>query len=590
MDSKELLGSFLDDVWGKGDKPRKVFVAYKPNPSNFDVPPGQMWPQARDNVLKFIQGMNAKGKTPYYNPAMFTPDALSNEKQYVLASWVLWCDFDGNAKDAMVRLRATASLPRPTWRVQSGLDGHEHWYWILKAPAAPERFEAINKKLAYYLDADIGCWNSNRVMRPPYTTNYMDAKKYEGKGYSPQPVDFIEKLGERYDIEQFDFLPSVKDSIAEAVKDLGDIPSIAEVMAQYTWTEQQIDIFKNPPTEAGKRSDALVISAYLGAECGMTDEAIYAVINDIDMRIGKFVGRADRERRLAEIIARVRVKHPYVERVHVTQTKENIQLVFTANQLLRSDFQIEWLIKDLIVARTTNFISAESGIGKSRLAMQLAKAMATGTQFLKWPCERQISVMYLSLEMPGDMLKHFLSGLLLNKEMDEEQSDKFMLVPLGKAIDLSKPEGYEFVEMLVKEYKPEVLMIDAMGKLTFEEMGETQAKNINNQLNRLTQDYGTTFFIIHHNRKPDLSGKKRPGLGDVYGNQYVVTDASTVFTMFMPENQSHVELIFAKSRAYPADEYIVMNGKKGFSFIIKESADNGDDDAGFDETGFRIKR
>ena len=133
-------------------------------------------------------------------------------------------------------------------------------------------------------------------------------------------------------------------------------------------------------------------------------------------------------------------------------------------------------------------------------------------------------------------------------------------------------------------------MIDAMGKLTFEEMGETQAKNINNQLNRLTQDYGTTFFIIHHNRKPDLSGKKRPGLGDVYGNQYVVTDASTVFTMFMPENQSHVELIFAKSRAYPADEYIVMNGKKGFSFIIKESADNGDDDAGFDETGFRIKR
>lgn len=590
MDSKELLGQFLDDVWGTGDKPRKVFVAYKPNPSNFDVPPGQLWPQARDNVLKFIQGMNAKGKTPYYNPAMFMPDALSNEKQYVLASWVLWCDFDGNAKDAMVRLRATRSLPAPTWRVQSGLDGHEHWYWVLKAPSAPERFEAINKKLAYYLDADIGCWNANRVMRPPYTTNYMDAKKYEGKGYSPQPVDFIEKTGERYDIEQFDFLPSVKDSIAESVKDLGDIPTIAEVMAQYTWTEQQIDIFKNPPTEAGKRSDALVISAYLGAECGMTDEAIYAVINDIDNRIGKFVGRADRERRLAEIIARVRIKHPYVERVNLTQTKENIQLVFTANQLLRSDFQIEWLIKDLIVARTTNFISAESGIGKSRLAMQLAKAMATGTQFLKWPCERQISVMYLSLEMPGDMLKHFLTSLLVNKEMDEEQSDKFMLVPLGKAIDLSKPEGYEFVEMLIKEYKPEVMMIDAMGKLTFEEMGETQAKNINNQLNRLTQDYGTTFFIIHHNRKPDLSGKKRPGLGDVYGNQYVVTDASTVFTMFMPENQSHVELIFAKSRAYPADDYIVMNGKKGFSFVIKESMDDGDDDSGQDETSIGFKR
>jgi hypothetical protein len=134
--------------------------------------------------------------------------------------------------------------------------------------------------------------------------------------------------------------------------------------------------------------------------------------------------------------------------------------------------------------------------------------------------------------------------------------------------------------MLIREYEPEVMFIDAMGKLTLEEMGETQAKTINNQLNALTMEFGTTFFIIHHNRKPDLSGKKRPGLGDVYGNQYVVTDASTVLTMFMPENQAHVELIFAKSRAYPADEYITMTGKKDFSFMIKESDEDDDGDVG----------
>jgi AAA domain-containing protein len=589
MTSKELLGEFLDEVWGTGPKPRKVFVAYKPNPNSFDVPPGQLWPQSRERILDFIQGMNAKAKTPYYNPAMFEPDAISNEKQYVMASWVLWCDFDGNAKDALTILRATPSLPRPTWRLQSGLEGHEHWYWILKAPAGAQRFEEINRKLAYYLDADIGCWNANRVMRPPYTTNYMDAKKYDGKGYSPQPVDFISRTGERYDIQQFDFLPDVKDSIEKSVSNLGDIPSIADVLAKYKWDSKHLDLFKNPPMDQGKRSDGIVRLAYFGAEVGMTDEAIYAVISDVDNRVGKFRDRADRERRLAEIIAKVRAKHPYVENVTVTQTKESLQLVYTANELLRSDFQIEWLIQDLIVARTTNFISAESGIGKSRLAMQLAKAMATGTQFLKWPCERQISVMYLSLEMPGDMLKHFLTGLLIGKEMNEDESDKFMLVPLGKAIDLAKPEGYEFLEMLIKEHKPEVMMIDAMGKLTFEEMGETQAKAINNQLNKLTQDYGTTFFIIHHNRKPDLTGKKRPGLGDVYGNQYVVTDASTVFTMFMPENQTHVELIFAKSRAYPADDFVVMNGKKGFSFTIKENVEH-DDDAGQDEAGIGFKR
>lgn len=586
--NRELLGEFLDDVWGKGTAPRKVYLSYKPTPMTFDVPPGQLWPTKRNTVIEFIKGMSAKGKNLYYNPAMFDSNSNSNEKHNVIASWVLWIDLDGNADEARTRLRATPGLPAPSWRLQSGLPGHEHWYWILDRPAASESFEKINRKLAYYLDADIGCWNANRVMRIPYTLNHMDAKKYDGKGYEPQPVDFIERNDKRYSLSDFDLLPEVTDSIVESIADLGDIPPIGDVLAKYVWDAKHLDLFKNPPTT--DRSTGIVRLAYYGAEVGMTDEEIYAVINDVDMRVGKFIGRADRERQLARMIAKVRVKWPYGSAINFVQTDEDIKLVYTANELMRSDFKIEWLVPDLIVARTTNFISAESGIGKSRLSMQLARAMATGTNFLKWPIERQIKCMYLSLEMQGDMLKHFLSGLLVGKEMEEEQSDNFMLVPVGKPVDISKPEGFAFIEMLVRDYKPEVLFIDAMGKLTFEEMGETQAKAINNQLNQLTADYGTTFFIIHHNRKPDLSGKKRPGLGDVYGNQYVVTDASTVLTMFMPDNQAHVELIFAKSRAYPADEYIVMNGKKGFSFIISESVgeDGSDDDGESDTPNFHV--
>ncbi len=326
--------------------------------------------------------------------------------------------------------------------------------------------------------------------------------------------------------------------------------------------------------------------ACFAAEAGMPDEAIYAVINDLDIRIKKFVGRADRERRLAELIAKARVKWPYEQMIKVHQTKEDIKMVYTANELLRSEFKIEWLVPDVLVAKTINFISAESGIGKSRLSMQLAKAMATGTQFLKWPIPRRIKVMYLSLEMAGDMLKHFLESLLQSKEMDDEQSNNFMLVPVGKAIDVSSPEGLAYLEMFVKEYKPEVLMIDAMGKLAFDELGETQAKAINNQMNYLIQEYGVTILMIHHNRKPDLTGKKRPGLGDVYGNQYVVTDAATVMTMFMPENQAHVELIFVKSRASMANDSIVMNGKKGFSFVIREGVDSDSTD-GDDEPKLR---
>ena len=582
--NKELLGQFLDTIWGKGDKPRRVGISYKETPQSYEIPPLQNWPRSRDIIIEFIQSLNARGQTVYYAPAMLKPDAISLEKTDVIASWVLWCDFDGNSAEAMERLAALPGLPAPTWRLSSGLPGHEHWYWLLEAPAAAQDFEPYNKKLAYYLKGDIGCWNMNRVMRPPYTTNFMDAPKYEktGKKYDPQPVDFIEKNDNRYKLTDFDILPSSEKSIEYSVKELGDIPSIGDVLAMHTWDAKHLDVFKNPPTSkggaGGGRSGALARMAHFGAEQGMTDEEIYALLNDMDQRCGKFVGRADRDRRLAEFIVNARVKHPFGNQVVKNYTGETMQLVWEFDELLASKFKIDWLIDKLIVARTINMITAMPGTGKSRLSMQLALAMATGTQFLKWPIEKPISVMYLSLEMQIDMLKHFseqLSGPL------GEFSKNFKLVPLGQALDITTSEGLQFLRMIVEQHKPEVLFIDALGKLVLGEIGEVQSKAISNQLNSLTSEFGTTFFIVHHNRKDEKSsgnqkGNKRPSLSDVYGNQYVTTDAALVLMLWKPENenQSHVELIFAKSRAYPADEYLVLNGRKNFRFTLKEKDDN----------------
>lgn len=577
ISNRELLGEILDEVWGTGIAPRKVFLAYKPNPTNFDVPPSQVWPKSRETILEFIMGIAAKGQNIYFSPAMYSIDSNSKEKKNVVASRILWCDFDGNAADAQVRLKATPDLPQPSWRIGSGLPGHEHWYWILDRPEAVQRFEEINRKLAYYLEADIGCWNADRVMRPPYTTNYMDAKKYQGKGHQPQPVDFIEKNDYRYSISEFDFLPDVRDSIIENLSDLGDIPPMADVLAKYKWSTEMLDLFKNPPTDQD-RSTPIVRLAYYCAETGMPDEAIYAAINDMDSRVGKFMGRADRERQLARIIAKVRVKHPFSSDLHMTQTTESIKLVYTANELLNSDFKLDWLVEKLIPKGGLCLITAEPGAGKSRLSMQLALSLATGTRFLKYPVERPMSVMYLSLEMAGDMLKHFLQNQLDSTDLEKSLSDNYKLIPLGRPLDLMNDEGFNFIDMLLADHPSEVMFIDALGSLTFEELGEVQSKDITNRLTELTAKYGTTFFVVHHNRKPDISGKKRPNLGDVYGSQYIAAHSDLVLSLFVPENQAHVELITLKSRAVAAGDFLTLNGKQGFHFIErKDESDDADD-------------
>lgn len=569
---KDKLGSFLQNIWGTGGR---VFLAYKSTPSNFDVPPPRQWPDDKERISDFILAASAKSKDVYFSPAIYKPDAIDKSKGNVLKSRTLWIDLDGNAAEALATVQ-TEGLPVPTYRLQSGPEGHEHWFWILDGYKSLEEFEPINKRLAYHLNGDKGCWDGGRVMRLPYTANFKP--KYNGVDL---PVSIIAFEKAKYSLNDFDALPSVKHSIVENTSELGDIPPIGTVLAKYNWDDRHLDIFNNPPTGKGGRSDSLVRLAYFGAEVGMSDEAIYAVISDVDSRIKKFVGRADREDRLAEIIAKARNKYPFVGSTF-TSSDTSIQQVFTINELLQSEFELDWLVEGLLPRGTVNFISAESGIGKSRLSMQLAEALAKGGKFLHWNITRKIKTMYLSLEMDGPMLKHFAEGLSHKKEYSQEDSDNFLLVPVGNPINLVSEEGTRYIKYILDEYRPEVLMIDALGSLTLDELGEVQSKSINNKLNEFIAEYGTTFFVIHHNKKPQGIGKPRPTLGDVYGSQYVVANGALVLTMWMEENQSNVELILLKTRARPENsDVIMMDGTRGFHFTLKEKIEVKEEDRGF---------
>jgi hypothetical protein len=558
---KDELGKFLSNIWGTGGK---VFLAFKASPQEFDVPPPKNWPEDKDKVITFVLAAAAQGKDVYFSPAIYKDSSTNKSKANVLKSRALWVDLDGNAAEAH-QFVADGKLPAPTYRVGSGREGHEHWYWLLKDYHSVEKFELINKRIAYLVKAD-HCWDAGRVLRPPFTSNYK-------KPDNPLAVDIHEFKQVQYELADFDHLPSVNHSIVENTVELGklgELPTIGDVLATYKWDVQHLDIFNNPSDKKGSRDQSLMRLSFFCANVGMTDEAMYVILDDLTKRMGKFVGRADRERRLAELIAKARVKYPYGS-VKLVPTEEEIQQVFTVNDLLHAEFKMEWLVENLLTKGSVNFISAESGIGKSRLSLQMAEALASGTNFLTWPVGRKIKSMFLSLEMDRFMLKHFIESLSKGNDYDEDISENLLLVPVGNPIQLDSEEGTRYVRYLLEEHRPEVMFIDALGSLTFDALGEEQAKAINNKLTEFIAEFGTTFIVIHHNRKPDKGqSKSAPMLGDVYGNQYIVAGGTLVLTMWMPENQSHVELITLKSRARMSDKPIVMDGTMGFQFVFKE--------------------
>lgn len=569
---KQELIAYLCKQWSDD---AMVFLTVKVDDEFYKVLPVTSWGAKKDVVADRIITLVAQGHHVYYSPANYLPESPSKEKVYVRGSKVLWADFDGNAND--VWNNYPESVPKPTWRNQTGPDGHEHWYWQLDKEYSVSEFEEINKRLTYALNADTACWEASHVMRPIHTKNFK--AKYLKAPYSLPDfptVTTIDENSNRYSIEDFKDLPEFKQLQTEAIeslKELGKLPSVAEVLAKYQWDQEHADLFINRSAKElvnhkgeSQRDQALMKLAMFGAEIGMTDGAIYVVVDTFAKRVGKFDGRKDREAQLLKFVAKARTKHPSPN-YNNKYSDEDLKTVFTFSELLNSEVEVDWLIDEFIPRGTINFVSAMSGIGKSRLTMQLAYACASGSRFLIWDIVKPLKSMYISLEMDTPMLKHFALGLAKGKTIEDSVSDNLLMVPVGEAVSMTDTD---FFETMIKEHSPDIVFIDALGSLTLEAINEEQAKGINNKLKSLIAKYGTTFIVIHHNRKDGQGAKEEPTLHSIYGSQYIVTDAAVVLTMHRVSDET-IKLIPVKTRAVkkPVTE-VLLDNTKGFEFEVAE--------------------
>ena len=577
-DPKAQLIAYLDRQWGED---AKTFITVKNDEDEtYRTLPIASWGAKKEKAVERILTLVAQGYHVYYAPANYKEDAETKEKINVRGSKVLWADFDGNSAAALEAI-SNSSLPYPTWRNQTGPDGWEHWYWELDREYSVEEFETINRRLTYALDADKGCWDASRVLRPIHTYNFK--KKYLKEPFNLPNYPYVltvEDTEKVYSLEEFDkVLPGVRELQSEEIsslKELGKLPPLAEVLAKYSWDEEHTDLFLNRTREDlinskgdSQRDEAMFKLAMFGAEIGMSDAAIYVVVDSFASRTGKFEGRRDREQQLLKFVEKARTKHPAAA-IDNVYSDEDLKVVYTFQELLNSDVEVDWLIEEFIPRGTINFVSAMSGIGKSRLTMQLAYACATGGKFLDWDIKQPLKAMYVSLEMDIPMLKHFSLGLAKGKEISEEVSDRLMMVPVGESISLAETD---FFENLIKDYSPDIMFIDALGSLTLEAIDEKQAKTINNKLKTLLSRYGTTFVIIHHNRKDGQNTKDEPTLHSVYGSQYIITDAAVVLTMHRI-NDDKVKLIPIKTRAVQKPvPFLILDSSKGFEFEVSDNED-----------------
>ena len=540
MTDKEALGEFYDFFWGG----QEGFVYLPTKARNGDWKKVfYAWPKSRDSVINHTLVSSAEGKDIYFSPVIYNKPIIEG-KDHIKGSNVLWADFDGSAptweplgtgENASKAPEPPPDLPAPTLRIQSSTEDHQHVYWKLDTFNNDVAYiEEKNRSIAYTSKADLGGWDIQQVLRPPYTTNY----KHD------VPVTIAEESTRTYPGDAFSSLKAAKQLVTEGLE-LGKEVPVADIYAKYDWPKEMYDLFiQDTPT--GDRSSALMRVGHFGAEQGMTDIEIFSLLVHADDRWGKFKGRTDRVKRLSDIVNRSRQKHPvaltndtFAGLLGTKNVEVDKQYVYGFKDFLNADFRLEWVVKNLMSTMGMGLVTSAPGIGKTQLCIQFGCHIALGKKFMSYEPTGPKKVAYLSLEMGGPATKSFVEEMAKGYEAEEINllQENFIIVPLGEAIPLDRAEGKKFLENLIEDNAIDVVVIDSLGQMVAGELGDdTIIRAFFNYLNHVKEKFNCSFMIIHHNRKGTADNKKAKHLSDVFGSQYITSSVDFVLSLWKEDD------------------------------------------------------
>lgn len=546
------LAEFFDFLYG-GETGYVYSPTKDPETGNFEQYYFE-WPVESEHLVSHVEA-HTKTHEVYYAPALFSgPNAT---KESFKGTRFVWCEFDGNAPDGLPH-----GFPQPSYKLRSSVEGNQHWYWKLDHFSSDiDLIESVSQRLAYQLDADMSCWNANRVLRPPGTRHHdsglatQELRKDDHNAYPFGTFAFLPDLPVRF----------LKDS------DIGYIPSPAHVLNKYTFAEEDFEFFLVNAVKSGKesgtgkgRSSALAKLGHICMEMGMSNAESLSILLNADSRWGKFANRKDRKERLLGIINYCRARHP----VDVVAQEVTSRLkVYTFEEFVNTTIELEWLIPDLLHRKGLFLLSGPPNVGKSQLSLRFCEKMAKGESFLKWKIPKPVKTLFVSMEMPHEELHYALTNIMTIEE-NELLRENMLLMPVGSSVHLNSKIAQHQLNKVIEEYQPDGIIFDSLGKGVADEI--TSDKTILEVFEyidgTIRGEYGAFAWFIHHPRKGQVGNKKPNGLDDLYGSRFISAGVTTAVGLW--PNKDHLDVDCLKLRLAPAFKPFKIARTPGVDFEI----------------------
>lgn len=377
-----------------------------------------------------------------------------------------------------------------------------------------------------------------------------------------------------YSLDDFARVPSAKEIVTDKV-DVGNLPLIADVQAQARWTSKMLELFNQPKeyfelqADGTKqdRSAALMNLAHTGAELGWEDGQIAAMLYNADDRWGKYAHRRDRDKRLIDFINRARAKHGYSGPITIDLSRfmresdpvnpeaSNEPLVYGFNDFIEADYPIDWTFEHLLAQGGLGLLTGFPGTGKTQLAIAMAAHAALGRdKFLKWDnTGGSKKVLFLSLEMGKAPLNLFMKTIARGYTDLRTLNRNFLVAPFGENLPLDIPAGQAFLNNLLDEYMPDIVVIDSLQAVISKEMtDELAVKDFFKYLRTIRQKYKCSMVLVHHNRKKSNNAQQKHDVeqSDIYGSTFIVAEVDFVLSIRKqdPANDSLLAIDQLKNR------------------------------------------
>lgn len=185
----------------------------------------------------------------------------------------------------------------------------------------------------------------------------------------------------------------------------------------------------------------------------------------------------------------------------ITEQKEGIKIIWEYELPNYIEEEKEWIIEKLIPTKSVCILTGKRGTMKTFIALNMAYAIASGSDFLNKYSTRKGSIIYLDKENGIGIMKD--RTFMVKKGMELENQNLNIGFICFSQLKIDKLGDIIEIEKIIEKYNPLLLIVDTYRRgISFDEndAGEV-SKLFVDTLRPLVEKYDLSIILIHHDRK-----------------------------------------------------------------------------------------